>query len=105
EVVPASVIDASVALRWENFSGAIQAMGHFWRYAGNTLLLCVLNVVGTVLSSAMAAYGFSRIEWRGRDRVFWLVLITMMVPFPVVMVPMYALFRALGWVGTLHPLW
>ena len=80
-------------------------MQHFWRYFGNTVLLCVLNVTGTVLSSALAAYGFSRIEWRGRERVFGLLLATMMIPFPVVMVPLYALFRALGWVGTLQPLW
>lgn len=103
--VPDTAIAARVAPRWENFAGAMRAMQHFWRYFGNTVLLCVLNVLGTVLSSALAAYGFSRIEWRGRDRVFGVLLATMMIPFPVVMVPLYALFRALGWVGTLQPLW
>lgn len=105
DVAPAAAIESTISPRWENFPGAIRAMGRFWRYAGNTLLLCVLNVIGTVLSSALAAYGFSRIEWRGRDRTFALVLATMMIPFPVVMVPLYSLFRALGWVGTLQPLW
>ena len=105
EVVPADGITASVAPRWNNFGEAIRTMQHFWRYFGNTVLLCVLNVTGTVFSSALAAYGFSRIEWRGRERVFGVLLATMMIPFPVVMVPLYALFRALGWVGTLQPLW
>jgi len=105
DIVPAASIHAVIAPRWENFPAAMRAMGHFARYTGNTVLLCVLNVVGTVLSSALAAYGFSRIEWRHRERVFGLALATMMIPFPVVMVPLYALFRALGWVGTLQPLW
>ncbi len=105
EIVPATAIEAKVAPRWENFAGAIRAMQHFWRYFGNTVFLCVLNVVGTVLSSALAAYGFSRIEWRGREKVFAVLLGSMMIPFPVVMVPLYALFRTLGWVGTMRPLW
>jgi multiple sugar transport system permease protein len=105
ELVSANTITSRFSPRWENFAGAIGAMQHFWRYLGNTVLLCVLNVAGTVLSSALAAYGFARLEWRGRDRVFAVLLATMMVPFPVVMVPLYALFRELGWVGTLRPLW
>lgn len=105
EVVPTTAISSVVAPRWENFPAAVRAMGHFPRYTANTVLLCVLNVTGTVISSALAAYGFSRIEWRGREKVFGIALATMMVPFPVVMVPLYALFRALGWVGTLQPLW
>jgi multiple sugar transport system permease protein len=80
-------------------------MRHFSRYLANTLILCLLNVAGTVLSSAMVAYGFSRLEWRGREGLFGLLLATMMIPFPVVMVPLYGLFRSLGMVGTLQPLW
>lgn len=91
--------------QWHNYPDAMKAMGPFWIYARNTLLLATLNVVGTVLSSALVAYGFSRIDWRGRDRVFFVLLMTMMIPFPVVMVPLYALFRELGWIGTLAPLW
>jgi multiple sugar transport system permease protein len=93
------------SVQWKNYPEAIAAMGHFWLYAGNTLFLCVLNVVGTVLSSALAAYGFSRVEWRGRDKVFLLLLATMMIPFPVIMVPVYSLFKSLGWIGTFQPLW
>lgn len=93
------------SLEWRNYPDAIEAMGDFWLYAWNSLYICVITVIGTVLSSALAAYGFSRIEWRGRDKVFLLVLATMMIPFPVIMVPVYGLFKDLGWVGSFKPLW
>jgi multiple sugar transport system permease protein len=105
DVVREDEVRSSISFRWENFPKAVRAMRHFTRYLANTLILCVLNVVGTVLSSAMVAYGFSRLEWRGRDRLFAVLLATMMIPFPVVMIPLYGLFRWLGWVGTLQPLW
>lgn len=103
--VPADSVLRQPGPRWGNFHRAITAMRHFPRYLGNTLLLCFLTVVGTVLSSALAAYGFARVQWRGRNKVFLLALGTMMIPFPVVMVPVYGLFRTLGWIGTLRPLW
>jgi len=92
-------------IQWRNYPDAIAAMGHFWRYAGNSLFLAVMTVIGTVTSSALAAYGFSRIEWKGRDKVFVILFATMMIPFPVVMVPLYSLFKSLGWIGTFKPLW
>lgn len=91
--------------QWNNYPDAMQAMGPFWLYARNSLLLAFLNVVGTVFSSAFVAYGFARLDWRGRDGCFFVLLATMMIPFPVVMVPIYGLFRALGWIGTFQPLW
>lgn len=103
--VPESEIHSRVAPRWSNVSNAVHAMKFFPRYLCNTLLLCLLTVIGTVLSSALTAYGFSCIDWRGRDKVFGLALATMMIPFPVTMVPIYCLFRWMGWIGTLRPLW
>ena len=77
----------------------------FLTYLSNTLLVALLAVVGTVSSSALVAYGLSRIKWRGRTTLFNITLATMMVPFPVLMVPLYGVFRSLGWIGTLLPLW
>ena len=91
--------------QWQNYGDAIVAMKFFWRYAANSFFLCLMTVVGTVMSSSLVAYGFSRIEWKGRDKVFLVLLATMMVPFPVVMVPTYNLFKHLGWIGTFRPLW
>ncbi len=91
--------------QWRNYPEAIASMKYFWLYTFNTLVISGLSVLGTVLSSALAAYGFSRITWRYRERVFVLVMAGMMLPFAVYVVPMYALFRDLNWVGTLKPLW
>jgi multiple sugar transport system permease protein len=74
-------------------------------YLRNTLIVAVLAVVGMTLSSAMVAYGLSRVRWAGRGPMFALVLATMMVPFPVLMVPLFVIFKHLGWNGTLLPLW
>lgn len=103
--VPASDVRDRIAPQWGNFPRAIQKMGMFPRYLRNTLFLCLLTVTGTVLSSAMAAYGFARLSWPGRKAAFAVVLATMMIPFPVIMVPVYCLFRWLGWIGTFQPLW
>lgn len=91
--------------QWHNYRDAIHAMGYFWRYAGNSLFLCVMTVCGTVMSSSLAAYGFSRVDWKGRDKVFLILLSTMMIPFPVIMVPIFTLFKWLGWIGSFKPLW
>lgn len=92
-------------IQWHNYRDAIDTMGYFWHYVANTLFVCLMTVVGTTISSALVAYGFSRIEWKGRDRLFLVLLATMMIPFPVVMVPIYGLFKQLAWIGTFKPLW
>ena len=74
-------------------------------YARNTLIIAALSLVGTVLSSAIAAYGFARVPFPGRQVMFAICLATMMIPFPVLMVPTYVIFKYLGWIGTFKPLW
>ncbi len=74
-------------------------------YLRNTLIIAILGVGGTVISSAIVAYGFSRVRWRGRGPAFIAMLATMMIPFPVVMVPLFVMFREVGWIGTFAPLW
>lgn len=78
---------------------------HFILYLRNTLIVALLGVCGMVLSSAIAAYGFARIQWPGRNAVFLCVLTTTMIPFPAIMIPSYFLFKSFGWIGTLAPLW
>src|SRR5262245_41845575 len=74
-------------------------------YLRNTLIVALLSVSGMVASSAVVAFGFARLRWRGRGPMFVLVLATMMIPFPILMGPLYLIFRELGWIGTLRPLW
>jgi multiple sugar transport system permease protein len=118
DVVPPDAVHSRIKFRWRNYPGALAALGggteaaaaneravSFWTFLTNTLTVCVLGVIGTVLSNAIVAYGFARVRWRGRDAFFALTLATLMVPFPVLMVPLYGVFRELGWIGTLMPLW
>jgi multiple sugar transport system permease protein len=128
DILPETAIESSVRPRWDNFRLAIATIGGrsveevegtvatvpshgadsdvtFWDFLKNTLLVCVLGVAGATFSNALIAYGFARLQWPGRDLLFALTLGTMMVPFPVLMVPLYGVFRELGWIGTLLPLW
>lgn len=76
----------------------------FWRYLLNTLVICVLSVLGTLVSCSLVAYGLARIRWRGRHVLFYILLGTMMLPFQVTMVPVFVIFARLGWVDTFLPL-
>lgn len=96
---------------WENYPKAIayhsDELGFipFLVYARNTLVVTILCVIGSVMSNALVAYSFARLKWPGRDLFFGATLATMMIPFPVLMVPTFSLFKWLGWVGTFRPLW
>lgn len=128
DVVPRTAIETRVKFRVDNYPKALASMGgrsleeiegfvdqttyvgedaqvSFLTFFWNTVVVCVLGVIGTVLSNAIVAYGFARIQWRGRDTFFALTLATMMIPYPVLMVPLFGMFQQLGWIGTLLPLW
>jgi multiple sugar transport system permease protein len=115
DVLPRDQIESRVKVRWENYPRALAALGGdaeadrhrvgFWTFLGNSLTVAILGVLGTVISNAIVAYGFARLKWKGRDAFFALTLATMMVPFPVLMVPLYGVFKAFGLIGTLMPLW
>ena len=86
-----------------NYPAALTS-GPFLQYTLNTLEITAPRIVGSVFVSALVAYGFSRINWDGRDVVFFLCLSTMMIPFAVTMIPLYIVFFKLGWVGSYLPL-
>lgn len=90
-------------IRWDNYAAALGEFP-FALYLRNTLIVCALTVVGTLISCTLPAYAFSRLQWRGRDVVFYLVLATLMLPEQVTLLPVFLLFRQLGWTGTLLPL-
>ena len=89
------------------FSYGSKDLGYipFLVYGKNTLFVTILAVIGAVVSNSLVGYSFARIQWKGRELMFSLTLATMMVPGPVLMVPMYALFKEFGWIGTFRPLW
>ncbi|HEV8250938.1 MAG TPA: carbohydrate ABC transporter permease [Gaiellaceae bacterium] len=88
---------------WSNFVDAVEAIP-FGRYFLNTLLVTVFSVLGAVVSSLAVAYGFSHIEWRGRDFLFYVVVASIFIPVPVTIVPLFILFAKLGWINTYLPL-
>lgn len=88
---------------WSNYPDATSYIPYF-RYLGNSFYVTGFNVVATVLSCSLIAYGFARISWPGRDILFVVVLATLMIPNEVVQIPQYVLFRHLDWVNTFNPL-
>jgi multiple sugar transport system permease protein len=89
--------------QWNNYREAIEYIP-FLRYLSNTLMICFANVAGAMLSCSLVAYGFSRIRWYGRDAMFIVLLSTMMISGVVTMIPVFRIFRGLGWIGTFLPL-
>jgi multiple sugar transport system permease protein len=70
----------------------------------NSLLLAIGSVVGTVISASMAAYAFARLDFRGRPVFFTLMIGTLLLPFHVLIIPQYMIFRNLGMIDTYWPL-
>ncbi len=93
-----------VPQQWNNFWDAWTAE-NYWLFTYNTVVLYALPATfGTVLSSCMVAYSFSRLRWIGRDTLFVLVLATLMIPGWVRLVPLFIIFKQLGWLNTFLPL-
>jgi multiple sugar transport system permease protein len=82
-------------VHWDNYSAVFQALP-LARFFVNSLLVAVSTTLLQLLTCAMAAYAFARIRFRGRDLLFLVYLITLMVPAQVTMVPLFILMRLLG---------
>ncbi len=89
--------------QWQNYKEALET-GPFVLYLRNSLMLCALNVFGAVASSALVAYGFARMRFPGKDLLFFILIATMALPRHVTMIPVFVIFKALGWYGSLLPL-
>ena len=76
----------------------------FTRWFFNSTFISAVSILGSVLSSAIVGFGFARIRFPGRDALFILVLATMMLPYPSIIIPLFLLFKSLGWIDTFLPL-
>jgi len=92
-----------IPMRFQNYPEVLTSLP-FAHYLLNTMKIAVPTVIGVLVSSALAAYGFSRIRWRGREAFFYICLATMMLPFQVRMIPLFITFKSLGWINTFLPL-
>jgi ABC-type glycerol-3-phosphate transport system permease component len=91
------------SFHWENYPNALTILP-FATYFKNSAIVTLTIMVGEVLANSFVAYGFARLRGPGRNVLFVLVLSTMLIPYPVIMIPQYILFKNLGWIDTFLPL-
>ncbi len=91
--------------RWDNYTQGWNALPlSFTVFYKNSAIVTVLSVIGNLLSCSFAAYAFARLQFTGKTLFFGLMMMTMMIPYHVVLIPQYVLFLNLGWVDTYLPL-
>lgn len=101
-----------LAVRWENYPETLRgpeaSFGEestgFLTFSRNSLFISLMAVLGQILSSSLVAYAFARLQFKGREVLFVLLLATMMIPAQVTLIPMFSIYKALGWIDTFLPL-
>ena len=88
---------------WENFAEIFKRMPMF-SYVRNTLIISLLPVLGQLFSAPMIAYSLTKVPWKGAKYAFPIILATMMIPWQVTQIPMFATWAKLGLVNTFVPL-
>jgi ABC-type glycerol-3-phosphate transport system permease component len=88
---------------WSNYI-ALFEMEPFAFWLRNSLITTLIGVLGNTITGYIVAFGFARTSFPGRDKFFYLVLATMMIPFHITLIPQYLLFLNLRWLDTLLPL-
>ncbi|MCM3725736.1 carbohydrate ABC transporter permease [Neobacillus cucumis] len=90
----------------DNFAEGWKGIGgnSFGVFIKNTAVLVVVTLIGQVISSSLIAFGFARLEFKGKALWFGLMMVTLMLPYEVVMVPQYIIFSKLGWLNSIKPI-
>ena len=99
QLIPEKFILTNYVNGWKGFAGI-----SFSKFFGNSLFITVLATIGTLVSSALVAFGFSRCQFSGKGILFAAMLASMMLPGQILMVPQYLWYQKLGWVGGFMPL-
>ncbi|HOZ37618.1 MAG TPA: carbohydrate ABC transporter permease [Anaerolineaceae bacterium] len=92
-----------ISPRWQNYAEALTSLP-FGRFAINTLIIALSTIVGHLLSCSIVAYGFARLNGPGKGFFFVLMLSTLMLPYPVTMVPLFIIFSKIGLINSFVPL-
>jgi multiple sugar transport system permease protein len=90
-------------LEWSNYLGVFETI-NFFQLTGNSLLISVMVVIGTLFSAPLTAYACSHIHWRGQKILFVIVMATLLLPYQVTMLPIYIIWNKMGMVGSNVPL-
>lgn len=96
----------------ENFAAALKGpdtaangpSSGFLLFMRNSLMISILAVLGQILSGSLVAYGFARLSFKGRDTLFVILLATLMVPAQVTLIPLFSVYKSLGWIDSFLPL-
>ncbi len=88
---------------WNNFYDAWTRFDFNQAAFNSVFLYSVPVTILTLVSSLIVAYGFAKIPFRGREALFWICIATMMLPWQVTMVPLFIIFKNLGWINTYWP--
>lgn len=91
------------AAQWKNYRIALGEF-NFLRYLGNSALITVITIAGTLISCTMAAYAFACLNFRHKNLLFALLLSAMMLPGQVTIIPLFMMYSKIGWVNTFLPL-
>ena len=98
-LIPKAVTIENYISGWKGYAGV-----SFGRFFANSLFICIVSIIGNLITCTMAAYAFARLNFRGRNIWFAIMMITLMLPGHVTLVPRYILFNTFGWVGTFLPI-
>jgi multiple sugar transport system permease protein len=101
-----------LSVHWDNFTKALQGpeasiggkSGGFLLFMRNSLFIAVMAVLGQILSSSLVAFGFARLHFKGRETLFVVLLATLMVPAQVTLIPLFSIYKSLGWIDSFAPL-
>ena len=99
--IPPTLIPHS--FNWENFIYAVNYIP-FFKFLRNSLFLTISAVIGSVISNSLVSYSVARINWKGREQLFYLIIATMFLPFPVILVAVFDIFAKFHMINTFWPL-
>jgi multiple sugar transport system permease protein len=89
---------------WDNFRRVLFDVMPFFRYMVNTLLLVIPSIIGVLISCSLVGFAFARLRFRGSKVLFYVLIVTMLIPWQALIVPQFLFFVKIGWYGTYLPL-
>ena len=98
-LIPDKMLLENYKIGWKGFGGV-----NFGIFFKNSFIITILSTFGQVFTSALVAFGFARIKFRGKKILFAIMISTMLLPTQVIMIPRYILFSSIGWINSFKPL-
>lgn len=90
--------------QWDNFRRVLTEKMPFLRYMINTMIVVIGNILGVLISCSIVGFAFARLRFRGSKVLFYILIVTMLIPWQALMVPQFLFFVKIGWYGTYLPL-